>query len=170
MARRGTQYERTIDNAELDAQAAELRAQGFTYQQIADQMHCTRSTAYERVWRAIAAVPVEAAGQLRAVEVARLNTLMAKAWDEMEAFHPYISHGKLMKGDDGQPLEDVGPKLAAMRMILSLSESLRKLLGLDAPARATVTVITEDVVDAEIARLEAELAARHDNTADRSTS
>jgi hypothetical protein len=44
-----------------------------------------------------------------------------------------------------------------------LSESRRKLLGLDAPAKARVQVITEDLVDAEIAKLAMELAENDDH-------
>jgi len=40
--------------------------------------------------------------------------------------------------------------------VVKLSEWRRKLLGPDAPAKSRVHVITEDVLDAEIAQLTAE--------------
>jgi biotin operon repressor len=48
----------------------------------------------------------------------------------------------------------------AVDRCLAILAQRSRLLGLDAPARSTVTVLTEDVVDAEIKRLEAELAER----------
>ena len=49
--------------------------------------------------------------------------------------------------------------ISASLALLKVSESRRRLLGLDQPMRRTVEVITEDQVDAEIRRLEGKLAA-----------
>lgn len=143
MAYRKGQRERTVLTATKDAEAAHLRAEGLTYPQIADRMGCAVSTAYESVQRAIAAVPVEAVGVLRQVECDRLDGIIAKLWD-------IINHDDTGTGD----------KIAALNGVMRTSESKRKLLGLDAPARQTVTVISEDAVDAELRRLEEELATR----------
>lgn len=136
-----------------DAAAAEHRAQGRSYPQIAELMQCSVSTAYMRVQRAIAAVPVEAVGELRAVECARLDAVIAKLWDVVHADHPYISNGRRFAD-----VQDAGPVISALAGIVRASESKRRLLGLDAPAKQVVTVVTEDAVDAELRRLEAELA------------
>lgn len=144
--------ERSIFTAEKDAHAARLRAQGCTYPQIAAELGCAVSTAYTAVQRAIAAVPVESVGELRQVECARLDAVIARLWDVVVADHPYISNGR--RFDD---VQDAGPVISALAGIVRASESKRKLLGLDAQPRQTVTVITEDVIDAELARLEAEL-------------
>jgi Sigma-70, region 4 len=146
--------ERDITNAETDEKAARLRAQGCTYPQIAQVMGCTVSTAWKRVQRAIAAVPVEAVGELRAIECQRLDAVIARLWGVVHADHPLVSHGR--RWDD---LQDAGPVLQALHGIVRASESKRKLLGLDAPSRSVVEVITEDVVDAELRRLESEMAA-----------
>lgn len=156
MSRPGThRRERTVADAETDAEAARLRASGCSYAEIAKRQGCSVSTAHQRVARAIAAVPVEAVEELRQVELARLDTLIAKAFEVLNASHPLVSNGR--RFDD---LEDAAPILGALRELRALSESRRKLLGLDAPARQTVTVITEDVVDAAIRQLEAELDER----------
>jgi hypothetical protein len=149
-----TTKERTILTAEQDARAAHLRAEGRKYKDIAAELGCSVGTAYTAVTRAIAAVPVEAVGELRAVECARLDAVIARLWDIVHADHPYISQGR--RFDD---LQDSGPVISALSGIVKASESKRKLLGLDAPARQTITVVTEDAVDAEIRRLEAEMAA-----------
>lgn len=151
---RGTR-ERTILTAQQDAQAAHLRAQGRTYRDIAAILNCSSGTAYAAVGRAIAAVPVEAVHELRQIECDRLDAIIARLWDIVHTDHPYVSQGRVMAG-----ITDIGPVITALGQIRQTSESKRKLLGLDAPARQTITVITEDVVDAELRRLEEELAAR----------
>jgi hypothetical protein len=56
---------------------------------------------------------------------------------------------------DGEPLIDHGPTLSAIRELRALSESRRKLFGLDAPAQ--VQVMNDDALDLEIRRLTEEL-------------
>ena len=130
-------FERTIDNAVIDTEAARLRASGLTYQQIADRTQTDKGTAYRRVQRAIAAVPVEAVEELRQIELERLDLMLAKVMEKTTSTE---------KGF-----------LFAVDRALAISERRARLLGLDAPTRQTVTVITQDVLDAEIQRLEAEL-------------
>lgn len=149
-----TRKERTILTAEHDAKAAHLRAEGLTYRKIAETLGVTVGCAYKAVSRAIAAVPVEAVNELRQIECARLDAVIAKLWDIVHAEHPFVSNGR--RFDD---LHDVGPVLAALTGIVRTSESKRRLLGLDAPSRQTITVITEDAVDAEMRRLEQEIAS-----------
>lgn len=149
-----TTRERTIDTAERDAQAAHMRAEGRTYRHIAEALSIGAGTAYQAVQRAIAAVPVEAVGELRQIECARLDAVIARLWDVVHADHPYISQGRLIEG-----VQDAGPVISALGGIIRASESKRKLLGLDAPSRQTITVITEDAVDAAIRQLETDIGA-----------
>jgi len=145
---------RSIVTAERDGRAAHLRAQGWTYGRIGTELGVNTGSAYAMVARAIARAPEEGANELRAIESERLTAVIAKAWEIVHADHPYVSAGRLLAG-----VQDAGPVLAALNLIRTTSESLRKLYGLDAPARQTITVITEDAVDAELRRLETELAA-----------
>lgn len=138
---------RTIDQVKRDAAFAELRRDGLTYPQIAAAKKCAVSSAFEAVQRAIADVPAEAVTQLRQIESDRLNAIIADLW-------PIARNSDL----------DPTPRIQAYREIRQASESLRRMFGLDAPARQTVTVITEDAIDAKIRELEAELAARADAT------
>lgn len=148
------QFERTIDHAQRDAEAARLKAQGLTYQQIADQLeYADRSNAHRAVQRALAAVPAAAVDELRRIETMRLETCIAKAFEVLNTEHPLVSHGRRIDG-----LTDPAPKLAAIREIRQCSESLRKLHGADAPIRHEV--FTLDAIEAEITQLETELAER----------
>ena len=148
---RGKLKEKTIDDAEDEARAARLRASGMSYSQIAAEMGCSESTAHGRVWRAIRSAPVEDGTQLRDLELARLDALTAKAWTVLVADHPLVSNGRKFP-----ELQDSAPVLAAIRELRHLSESRRKLLGLDAPVKHDVKV--SDALDADIERLVAELA------------
>jgi hypothetical protein len=152
-----TKTKANILTAEQDARAAHLRAEGRTYRAIAEEVGCSVGTAYTAVARAIAAVPVEAVGELRQIECARLDAVIARLWDVVHADHPYISQGRIFEG-----IQDAGPVISALGGIVRASESKRKLLGLDAPSRQVVTVITEDAVDAAIRQLETDIAALAD--------
>jgi hypothetical protein len=146
---RGT-YETTIEDAETAAEAARLRSLGMTYRQIAAQQGVNVSTAHDRVARALAAVPVEAVATLRTVEVDRLDALTARLFVIATSEHVMVSHGRVLSG-----VKDLGPNLAAIRELRLISESRRKLLGLDAPIQHNVVVT--DAMVAEIERLSAEL-------------
>lgn len=110
-------FERTIENVERDAHAARLRAANMSWRQIADVLdYADESSARRAAQRALDAVPVEAAEQLRAVENARLDYLLEK----------------LAPGIDGGDV----PSIESARKI---SESRRRLYGLDGPIQINMT-------------------------------
>lgn len=127
---------RTIAAARRHAEAVRLKAEGLHYRQIAAQMNISVSTAHDYVLKAIAAVPVEAVHELRAIESDRLNAIIADLW-------------KIARDDD----TDVATRIQAYRELRQNSESLRRMFGVDAPVRQTLTVFNEDLFDAEIRRL-----------------
>jgi len=126
-------YERTEEQAHIDTEALRLRSRGYTYQQIADQMDCSKPTAYARVQRALAAIPAEAVDEYRRLEGERLDGLLAIA-----------THKAFTQNS-----------LPAIDRCLAIMDRRAKLLGLDAPVKTEV--ITLDFIQAEIARLEASL-------------
>lgn len=133
------EYIRDNDTVTNDAEAARLRGDGLSYAAIARTMGCTKSTAFERVQRAWKAVLTEPAEQARAVELARLEDAHDAAMAVLLREHITVSHGKIITTKDDQgndvPLIDDMPALQALDRIKALSESRRKLLGLDAPAQ-----------------------------------
>lgn len=145
--------------ARRDAEAARLRARGWSYAQIAEHMgYANHTGARQAVHRALQAVVQEPAEELRNLELARLDIMWQAAVAVLEANHYLVSQGRLIFLGP-RPLEDDAPVLAALDRMLKIMERRARLLGLDAPARTRVEVVTEDAVDAEIARLEQELAA-----------
>lgn len=131
-----------------DTDIVRLRTQGWTYAQIGAQYGISESAAYKAYRKTCSLVPVEAVNELRDIEKARLEAVIRELWGIAHARHPYVSQGRVF--DD---LEDDGPKLTALAGIVRASESLRKLYGLDAPNRVAINVVTDDVLNAEIARL-----------------
>lgn len=130
--------EERVELAKLEAEALDLKIKGKTYEEIGEAQECSKSTAYERVHRALRDITLAPATELKTLEARRLEALIAALWPvAMEE-----------KGDR---------QIAAVRELRKLSESLRKLHGLDAPVRRALEVFTHDDFSALVARLEAEL-------------
>lgn len=151
-------FARANAEVEHDARAAELRGQGKSYRAIARELGVSVSSAHDAVMRAFRDTLSEPAEQARAVELARLEEAHDAALAVLLREHLTVSHGKIIVGNDGRPLIDDGPTLQAIDRIRALSESRRKLLGLDAPQRHELTM---EAIDAALAEADAELAAAH---------
>ena len=132
---------RTTQTMQRDAEALRLHVAGLGYQQIADQLGwANKSGAFHAVRRAIAdtyALPKAEAVKAEEERLDYLTRTLVKVIAERRRDADVIN---------------------ASMALLKVSESRRRLLGLDQPMRRTVEVITEDQVDAEIRRLEGKLA------------
>lgn len=132
------QYTRNPATTDTDAEAARLRSRGLSYRQIAEQLGMSVSSAHDAVRRAMAAVIAEPASDAIAFELDRLDRMYQAALKVLESHHVTVSQGKVVELD-GVPLEDDGPVLAAIDRMVKISESRRKLLGLDQPAKTQVS-------------------------------
>jgi hypothetical protein len=93
------------------ARAVELRTAGLTYERIAVELgYANRGTVYHVVSEALKAQTLEAVGELRSLEVERLDSLQLAMWH------------KAMEGD-------VPSAIAVVRVIMARC----RLLGLDGP-------------------------------------
>ena len=120
--------------------------------------YASRGAACTDVARALADAQAElslAADEWRQLALARLEEAHRVAADVMGRDHVLVSHGRVVRegvpviDDDGNavirdghgaPLLDDGPRLAAVDRVVKVSESTRKLLGLDAPTRVDASV------------------------------
>ncbi|WP_121160740.1 hypothetical protein [Micromonospora pisi] len=151
--------------AERRRKAIDMQLAGATYDQIADELgYADRAAAHKDITRAMETAVVELRESVevrRHRELQRLDLMWAEAWAVLKRDHVVVSHGKLIyderEGNEGKPLLDDGPKLQAVVTLLKIQERRAKYEGLDAPTR--VEAITIDSLDAEIARLTAELEA-----------
>lgn len=139
--------------AQRRLRALELRAAGASYRAIGAQLRVSGKTAYEDVQAVLAELSAQtfaSADEYRTMELERLDALTMEATRILRSPHPLISGGKVLSGftDEGKPigLTDDGPKLQAIDRLLRISESRRKLLGLDAQSPIIVErpyVLTE---------------------------
>lgn len=132
----------TIDRDERAARAARLKADNpkMGYRQIAATVgYSNPGDAWRAIDRCRKAVLQSAGAELIASEAAQLDDLFVSAMEVLERDHPVVSHGKVIKDDEGNPLLDDGPKLAALREMRAIRESYRKLLGVDQPTQVAVS-------------------------------
>lgn len=149
---------RTIEAAERDAEACRLRTRGLSYRQIAKQLgYYDHGGARLAVERALAETVIEPAAEVRQLELAKLDNMEQAVLAVLEREHVTVSNGKVVRLSQ-RPVLDDGPVLQAVDRLLKIAERRAKLLGVDAPKR--LEVITIDAVDAEIARISAELEHR----------
>lgn len=140
-----TQQQVTL--AERRAKALQLKVAGATYDAIARTLgYAHRGNAQRDIQAALAAITKEPAEALKKLELERCDEMLLAIWP------------RVRKGDFG-----------AIDRALRIMERRARYEGLDAPTRQTITVITEDMVDNEIRRLEAEVAARDADRADAGT-
>jgi hypothetical protein len=140
-------------NPQNDAQAAQLRAEGLSYPAIARRLGVGLATAHRAVQRVTAEHRGESPEVAREVEVARLDVIYQHAAEILNADHATVSSGRLVR-DGGVPVVDPRVKMQALDRMLAVTDRRIRLLALDRPR----TVITADVLDAEIERLTAEIA------------
>jgi IS30 family transposase len=157
--------------AEEQRRCWELRLRGLSIRQIAAQTGLTKSTVERRLQGEFEEYRQESA-QLREqyiqLELERLDAAQVVVLSILEANHVLVSDGRIVTVTvEGEkiPLPDSSPVLAAIREYRMLSESRRKLLGLDAPTKSTV-VHAEADVDAAVMELAAEMSRRPDRVAE----
>lgn len=130
-------YVRSMDNVRRDADAAAYWAEHrCTYQEIADRFgYYDRAQAWRGVQSAKRDVALPAVTKLRQVESEELDALYLMAMEIIERNHVMVSHGRVVCGDDGQPLLDDGPRLQAIQTALRIRDQYQKLHGLTQPAK-----------------------------------
>ena len=131
------------EDAERIAQWCRMRSRGQSYAAIGREFGVTRQAVQDAVSRAMARVVREAAEPLRQMELEKLDRLERAALEVLETRHVQLYQG----ADTG--FEDDGPKLSAVDRLIKLSETRRRLLGLDAPEQVeqTVTTISPDLAE-----------------------
>lgn len=147
-----------------------LRRQGATFEAIGEQLGVTRQRAHQIYWQALKEIPAQEVSEYRAEQVERLDEMLRKAHEVLDRKHLTVSQGRVVRlgkpfvNDDGEaevddgrgePLEDDAPTLNAIKTILAIEERRAKLLGLDMPAKANITV--SDAITSEIEQLAAQL-------------
>src|ERR1035438_4395665 len=158
MARR-----RSVADRDRDARAVDLRRRHLNYRQIAAEMgYADPSGAYVAVQRGLKDTQDEAGDEVRQMELDRLDDIARGFQRVFGTTHYLVSVGSgrvvMDPRKPGEPLVDDSPVITAGLALLRVMERRAKYLGLDAPSRARIEVVTSDMIEEEIMRLEAEIA------------
>jgi len=127
-----------------ERQVLDLRTAGATFAQIATQLGITQQRANQIYHRALLRTVREPADEARQLDALRLDRLLLGIW------------GPATQGEAW-----------AIDRALHILNRRAKLFGLDAPVRHEV--LTIDAIDAEISRLQSELAATDPDRAEAAT-
>lgn len=147
--------------SEEEQKCWELRLRGLSIRRIAAELDMPKSTVDLRL-RAVFDQFHEDSAAMRdqwiAMELERLDAAQVAVIAVLESNHLVVSDGRVVRMD-GLPILDSGPVLAAVDRLVRISESRRRLLGLDAPSKHQVTHTDADL-DAAVRELAEQLQQR----------
>lgn len=143
----------TPESLERDAQALRLRSFGYSLAEIDAQLHYggtgNTSRALKRAEQRILSKSLDA---YVATEMAKLDQIALRFIGILSRRHVVVSGGKIVRDDTGQPLADDSIEMRALAELVKVSESKRRLMGMDAAAKLDIN-LGDSEVDAEIAKL-----------------
>lgn len=129
-----------LSAAEKRTQVVALRRQRASFDEIGRALGVTKQRAWSIYQKALQEVPAAELQEHMAEELALVDDAIANLWP--------LAH------DHSRPRSAV----EAWNCIARWAERKSRLLGLDAPAKSRIEVLTEEVVNAEIERIQADLA------------
>ena len=152
-------FVRTEDQAQIDVEALRLRSTGMTYRQIGALQGVEGTTARLRCLRALNEISQDTADEYRRLELEKLDAQEQKANEVLAKDHVYVSQSGKVIYDGTEKLLDSGPILQAINTLLKIGERRSRLLGLDAPVKQSVEVVTYDgnSIEARVAELRSAL-------------
>lgn len=147
---------RGVTRAERLAQAVALRRAGLSFSAIGHALGCSEGNAHKLVKKALWETVATPTTLLIEQELSELESMRTRLLAIIDAQHRVVSAGSIvsedMIGPDGNPvidertgkafripLHNPKPMLDAIRLLLSVAESRRALLGTDAPKRVSLT-------------------------------
>lgn len=147
--------------------AARWTINRWTYQEIANALGLSsKSTAHDAVQRGLRVsreIAQATAEQARSAHRARLEFAHEAAMAVLEAEHITVSNGRIVVLD-GHPVTDYDPILRTLDRIVKISESLRRLDGLDQPIKVDATVAETSQQDIELQEMVNEFRAKNSTT------
>lgn len=141
---------------DFEAKVLAMRRDGMTPTQIADELDYSDTYIKKCLASALKTIIIDNVEDLRKVENQKLDRLEKEVIAVLQAFHPLVSAGEVVRDtlDDpnGVPLinpetgklvtyklTDAGPVLAAVAKAISIMERRAKMLGLDMPTKVAQT-------------------------------
>lgn len=151
--------DKRIEVAVRRAKVLEMRAAGYTLQEIADLVGLpSKSQVANDIRRALeSAIEAEklSVGQYRTQQLQQLDHMLSAAAAVSRTVHYAHSGGKIVQGPDGGWLVDTAPQMAAVRTMLRVVERQARILGLDAPVKvqADITGVRYEIVGVDPAEI-----------------
>jgi len=133
------------------AKVLELKLAGWRQDQIATELGLSEQVVSVRIKAALNAMVQPASEELRKEEIARLDKYL-KALDDQ------IENGALTHDQRGNEYVDESKRAQAIATAVRVAERRAKLLGIDMPSQLEVKHEHVGSIEAEIAKLAAELA------------
>lgn len=125
---------------------------GTTQEELAERHGISQERVSQIIKAVRASIPETDVSEARKRHLDVLDVLAKTAAEIMAApLPPAYSNGRPIRDDDDNLVLDAGPRLAAMDRLVKISERVSKVLGLDAPVKADVTVSEQESQSAEAA-------------------
>lgn len=133
----------------------------WSEREIAAHLGISNGTAHTRIQAAAERLRLSTkdASSRRQAELEHLEFLSRESMKVLRTTHYVVTASGGMPRMDGQFLVDHEPTLKAITTLRQISESRRKLLGLDLPVPQRVEVITEEILDKALAELPPEVVS-----------
>lgn len=145
-----------IHAAKLDAQILALKTDGLSFRAISRELNYDVGYVYRCFQRGLRTIRETAAEDYKANQLARIAAQREVAEEILHATHVVVSNGHVVSeitGQDdegkpiyGDPLEDSGPRLAAIDRLVKLDAQEADLLGLKAATKSEVSAVVNYTV------------------------
>ncbi len=133
-----TQGSRTEEVQQRKADVVRLKQEGRAFRDIATELGISRTYAHDLYWQAMAEIPAKSVQAIRESLNARLERWIEITEEVMHKKHVAHSGGKLVRDENGEVLEDNGPRLDAVREARQLVAELAKINGANAPTQVSI--------------------------------
>ena len=125
---------------------------GSTQEAIAERHGITQERVGQIIREVRAGIPETDLAAAKAKHLDVMDLLADTMAELMEApLPPAYSNGRPIYDEDGTMVRDFGPRMAAADRLVKINERVAKVLGLDAPVKADVTVSEQESQSAEAA-------------------
>lgn len=139
----GVSPAKSVETAVRRRQAVRMRLDGKPWHEIEKALgYASPGAAHTDVKRALEESRKElalVADEYRELELQRLDDMERATRTVLDALHVTVSHGRIIRNDDGSELLDHDPALRAVDRLLRIAERRSRLLGLDQPVKHEIS-------------------------------
>ncbi len=157
----GEQHNERHISAERRAEIVRLRDEGLTFREISAEIGLSLRAVWKHYQNAMRDIPAgiveahaENAAVRKAEQLRRIDMQREAVVEVMTAKHVTVSQGRVVRDDDGEPILDDAPVLAAVDRLVKLDDEEAKLLGLYAEQKISHSGgVTYEIVGVDMSKL-----------------